>query len=124
MINYQPSFDLTRPDISMAAIIGLSALIAIYLLMRMGLCFANLTQVAWAGSVDSHSIMRITVGLCSSFSKDKREKLMSKYDDILDVLPGQIGNAEPDAKVSRLVVGADTPLKWGRRYWKGDDFAL
>jgi hypothetical protein len=68
--------------------------------------------------------MRITAALCSSFSKDEREKLMSKDDDVLDVLPGQIGDAEPDAKVGRLVVGADTPLKWGRRYWKGDEFAL
>jgi hypothetical protein len=68
--------------------------------------------------------MRITAGLCSSFSKDEREKLMSKDDDILDVLPGQIGDAEPDANVGRLVVGADTPLKRGRRYWKGDEFAV
>jgi len=90
----------------------------------MGLCLANLTQVPWADSVDSHSIMRITAALCSSFSQDEREQLMSKDDDILDVLPGQIGHAEPNAKVGRLVVGADTPLKWGRRYWKGDGLAL
>ncbi|PYI01959.1 hypothetical protein BO78DRAFT_472951 [Aspergillus sclerotiicarbonarius CBS 121057] len=126
-INYQPSCNLTRPNIPRASMIGLSVLIAIYLFLLIGLCIANLTQVPWAGSVDSQSIMKITAALCSSYFKHEGgEKLLSKEndDDILDILPGTIGDAEPHAKVGRLAVGAETPLKWRRRYWKGDGFAL
>lgn len=124
IVNYQPSFELTKPDISVAAMIGLSVLISIYVFMLIGLCVANLTQAPWTGSVNSHSIMKITAALCATFLKNDEEQLMSKDDDILDFLPGHVGDAEPDAKVGRLAVGAEAPLKMRRRYWKGDEFGM
>ncbi|KAJ5203440.1 hypothetical protein N7449_005519 [Penicillium cf. viridicatum] len=124
IVNYQPSFELMKPDISVAAMVGLSVLISVYLFMLIGLCVANLTQVPWTVSVNSHSIMKITAALAlySTFLKNDEEQLMSKNDDILDFLPVHIGDVEPDAKVGRLAVGAEAPLKMRRRYWKDDGF--
>lgn len=99
-------------------------LISVYLFMLIGLCVANLTQVPRTGSVNSYSIMKFTAALYSTFLKNDEEQPMSKNDDILDFLPGHIGDAEPDAKVGRLAVGAEAPLKMRRRYWKGDGFGI
>lgn len=38
--------------------------------------------------------------------------------DILETLPGHVGDAEPETPVGRLAVGAETALRWRRRHWK------
>ncbi|KAJ5186396.1 hypothetical protein N7449_011160 [Penicillium cf. viridicatum] len=83
------------------------------------------TQVAWAGSLDSRAIVKISAALsdCLPSSKDW-EKDPRKREELLDLLPGYIGDAEPKAPVGRLFVGAEGVLKWKRRYWKGEGLAL
>lgn len=117
-----PSLKMVKPGISTSALIGLSVLIAVYLVMLIGLCVVNLMQVPWTGSLNGHAILKMTAALCSSSSLDIDQK--KKTDDILDRLPGHVGDAEPDAPVGKLAVGAKAPLRWRRRYWKGNGLAL
>jgi hypothetical protein len=85
----------------------------------------TLTQVAWAGSLDSHAIVKMSVALSECLpSSEDWDKDSRKREELLDLLPGYIGDAEPEAPVGRLAVGAEGVLKWRRRYWKGEGLAL
>lgn len=121
-----PNLPMAKPEISAPATIGLSVLIAVYLLMLTCLCVLSITQAPWAGSLNGYAILKMTAALCSSSSSDSDvdQRLTQKTYDIFDTLPGHVGDAEPDASVGRLAVGAEAPLKWRRRYWKRSRFAL
>ncbi|CAG8118590.1 unnamed protein product [Penicillium salamii] len=97
-------------------------LIATYLSALILLCFLATMSVAWADSLDSHAMVAMTASLCS------RTSLLSDHEpdekDLLDALPGYVGDATPDSPVGTLGIGANSPLKWNRRYWKNKDLAL
>ncbi|KAJ5517242.1 hypothetical protein N7527_008802 [Penicillium freii] len=124
-INRRNHLEYLRPDISTGTVIGLSVLIGFFLFLLLSLCVMTLTQVAWAGSLDSHAIVKMSAALseCLPPSEDW-EKDSRKREELLDLLPGYIGDAEPEAPVGRLAVGAEGGLKWRRRYWNGQGLAL
>ncbi|KAJ5957640.1 hypothetical protein N7501_011919 [Penicillium viridicatum] len=124
-IHRRNHLEYLRPDISTGTIIGLSVLIGVFLFLLLSLCVMTLTQVAWAGSLDSHAIVKMSAALSESLPPSEDwEKDSRKTEELLDLLPGYIGDAEPEAPVGRLAVGAEGGLKWRRRYWKGQGLAL
>ncbi|CAG8932112.1 unnamed protein product [Penicillium salamii] len=116
------SVDYSRPDISAASMTVLWLLIATYLSALILMCVLSTMSVAWADSLDSHAMVAMTASLCS------RTSLLSDHEpdekDLLDALPGYVGDATPDSPVGTLGIGANSPLKWNRRYWKNKDLAL
>lgn len=110
-IQNQPCLDMVKPEISTPAIIGLSVLIAVYLFMLIGLCVLNITQDPWVDLLSAYAISKMTAALFSSLSSDIDQKLTHGTYDILDRIPGYVGDAEPGAPVGRLAVGAEAPLR-------------
>ncbi|OQD62998.1 hypothetical protein PENPOL_c010G03226 [Penicillium polonicum] len=124
-IQRRSHLEYLRPEISTGTIIGLSVLIGVFLFLLLSLCVMTLTKVAWAGSLDSHAIVKMSAALSESLPlSEDWEKDSKKTEELLDLLPGYIGDAEPEAPVGRLAVGAEGGLKWRRRYWKGQGLAL
>lgn len=124
-IHSRSHLEYLRPEISTGTVIGLSVLIGGFLFLLVFMCVMTLTQVAWAGSLDSRAIVRMSAALsgCLPSSEDWGKDLRRR-EELLDLLPGHIGDAEPEAPVGRLSVGAEGVLKWRRRYWKGEGLAL
>ncbi|CAG7966195.1 unnamed protein product [Penicillium salamii] len=117
------SVDYSRPEISATSMTVLWLLIATYLPALILLCFLATMSVAWDDSLDSHAMVAMTASLCS------RTSLLGDHEpdeekDLLDALPGYVGDATPDSPVGTLGIGANSPLQWNRRYWKNKDLAL
>lgn len=115
--------DYPRPEISTASMTILWLLISIYLSALIMLCVLATTSVPWADSLDSHAMVAMTASLCSK-ENSRNDDALGEKADLLDYLPGYVGDAEPDSPVGRLGVGADSPLRWNRRYWKKKDLAF
>lgn len=115
---------MLKPSISTPAMIGFSVLIAIFLLLLMVFCGVAATQVPWVDTLNSYAILKMGTALCEFKSPSDDKGFVQKEDELLNTLPGHIGDAEPDAPVGRLAIGAEAPLRWERRYWKGNGLAL
>ncbi|KAL3475121.1 hypothetical protein BJX99DRAFT_165543 [Aspergillus californicus] len=114
-----PGVEMQKPKISVASITVLSALLAVYLIILLGIASWGSFRIGWVGSLDAHAMSRITASLISSMPEASEEKA-----DILDSLPGFIGDAEPDAPVGRLALGAMAPLRRKRRYKTALDLGI
>ncbi|KAJ5322590.1 hypothetical protein N7452_010879 [Penicillium brevicompactum] len=115
--------DYPRPEISTVSMTILWLLISIYLSALIMLCVLATMSVPWADSLDSHAMVAMAASLRSRENSRNDDGLGEKA-DLLDYLPGYVGDAEPDSPVGRLGVGADSPLRWNRRYWKKKDLAF
>ncbi|CAI7659015.1 unnamed protein product [Penicillium bialowiezense] len=115
--------DYPRPEISTASMTILWLLISIYLSALIMLCLLATMSVAWADSLDSHAMVAMTASLCGTAHLVNNHEPDEKK-DLLDCLPGYVGDADPDSPVGRLGVGVDSPLKRNRRYWKMKDLAF
>ncbi|KAI9932342.1 hypothetical protein MW887_009855 [Aspergillus wentii] len=121
-IFHRAHLDSPRPRISTGAMVGLSFLIGFYLLFLLFTCFTAMAQVPWTDCLDSHAIMKLTAALCSTSLPSVEKEASEK--DLLDSLPGYVGDAEPDAPIGKLAVGAEAPLRWRRKYETGNGLAL
>lgn len=115
--------DFSRPNMSTTSMVALSILCAVYLFVHIFLCCLGAMSVPWTGSPDSHAMVMITAALCDTPGINV-DKELAEEGDFMDILPGYVGDAEPDAPVGRLTVGAEAPFRWKRRYWKGKGLAL
>lgn len=115
--------DYPRPEISTASMTILWLLISIYLSALIMLCVLATMSVAWADSLDSHAMVAMTASLCGTAHLVNDHEPDEKK-DLLDCLPGYVGDADPDSPVGRLGVGVDSPLKRNRRYWKMKNLAF
>jgi hypothetical protein len=114
--------DMQKPKISSTSMTVLSVLLAVYLVLLLAITIWGSVRVGWADSLDAHAMSRITASLTDAVNSSR--PAADSDTDILDTLPGFIGDAEPDAPVGRLAVGAMAPLRHRREYLAPSDLGL
>lgn len=68
--------------------------------------------------LDAHAMLRIGASLAGQVPSGRTAM------DLLDKLPGWVGDAQPHAPVGRLVIGADGPLRLRREYQRVNNLSL
>ncbi|OJJ34033.1 hypothetical protein ASPWEDRAFT_184573 [Aspergillus wentii DTO 134E9] len=91
--------DVSKPKISTASVTGISVLLGLYL-------FSLLVLSAWAS---------VKIGYVKRELDDR---------DLHDLLPGFVGDDEPDMLVGKVAVGAMAPLWWRRKYWRVEGLSV
>ena len=116
-VYYDMGQDSVRPKISSAGVILLSVLLAIVLLVLITVATYISFSYTWVENFDSSAMMRLGAAradelplqVISSEGKEKTRNLLER-------MPGWVGDARPDDEVGVVAVGATVPLKAGRRY--------
>ncbi|KAI9851606.1 MAG: hypothetical protein M1838_003200 [Thelocarpon superellum] len=111
---YDPGVDTPKPQMSQAAMIIISLLIGIDLCLLLALATYTSFSYTWTSSFDSFAMMRIGAANAEDLPLllGDGERTMR----VLGALRGWVGDAEPDAEVGRLEVGAAAPLRPRRKY--------
>lgn len=111
-------FDVVAPVMPLAGVVVGSLLLGVFLVALWGLLvFAALQRRArWTPTLDAWAMLRMGAGVgVGAFVTTT----MGKEDDVLDALPGFMGDARPEGDVGRLGVGAEAELSWKRKYEAG-----
>lgn len=112
-VSSDDGIDTAVPHMSLASIIGLSLLLAAFLMSLTTMTLYARSTVHWTKSPDAIAMMGLDAAAADELP------LQSTYDanevEALKRLPGWIGDAEPGAVVGRLGLGADAPLRPQRR---------
>ena len=117
MVQYDLGADSVRPKISATGIIVLSILEAIDLILLLGVAAYISFSYTWTKQFDASAMMRqgaaradeFPLHIISSHGKERNVRM-------LEQMPGWVGDAKPDDDVGLLAIGAETPLRPGRRY--------
>ncbi|KAK1147074.1 hypothetical protein N8T08_001813 [Aspergillus melleus] len=121
-IYYQGMQPIKKPTMSKATMVVISILLAVYLLCLLAVSAWASIRIGWTVSLDAYAMLKIgaALGTDSLHSNAIREG----KENVLDKLPGWVGEEDSTAYTGSLVVGGKASLKWKRRYWKGNDVAL
>lgn len=111
------SMGFTQFRMSTTSMVALSIFYAVDLFDLIFLCCLGAVSVPWTRTLDSHAMVMITTALCDTADISVDKELTGK-EELMDILPGCVGSAEPVSPVGRLAVGADAPLRWKTRYWE------
>lgn len=117
IVLYDLGQDSERPKISSAGVIFLSILLAIDLFLLLALAIYISFSYTWTSEFDSAAMLRLGAARADEFPlqiiSSEGEK---KTDEVLEQIPGWIGDARPDDDVGVMAIGAAAPLKPGRKY--------
>ena len=113
-ISYDIGISSSRPTITTAGISIISIFLALDLLLLLAMATYAACSATWTPSLDAFAMMRIGAGRAEDLPllvdrQDTKSKLLNQ-------IPGWVGDADPEAKVGQLQVGALAPLKRGREY--------
>ena len=116
-VQYDLGADSIRPRISSTGIILLSILLAIDLILLLGVATYISLSYTWTTQFDASAMMRQGAARADEFplriiSPHGKERDMR----VLERIPGWVGDAKPDDDVGVLAIGAEAPLRPGRRY--------
>jgi hypothetical protein len=120
-VSYDTGKDTEVPTISLAGIVVVSAILAIYLGSLIALGIYATYPPRWTDQLDSFAMMRIGSALAPD------APLLAASDatsvNALDNLPGTMGDAAPEhEKLGRLWPGGTTPLRAVRRYYSYSNY--
>lgn len=113
-VTYDLGANSQKPSISLASIIVISVLIAIDLLGLLATALYASWFPRWTGSLDAFSLLR----LGSSISEHITLKISSDDDaiDILDQLPGWVGDDTSSDEIGRIALGGTGRLQAKMNY--------
>ena len=113
---YDLGSDSSRPKISTTGVILLSTLIAIdlFLLLAFG-AYASFSYT-WKSSYNSLAMMRHGAARADKLGLQVWE---AEAEQVLETMPGWVGDAASDEDVGVLAIGAEVPLRKGRKYFGG-----
>lgn len=113
---YDLGSDSSRPKISTTGVILLSTLIAIDLFLLLALGAYVSFSYTWTSSYNSLAMMRHGAARADKFGLQVWEE---EAKQVLETMPGWVGDAAPNEDVGVLAIGANTPLRKGRKYIRG-----
>lgn len=112
-IYYDLGEDSSRPKISASGVILLSILLAIDLFLLLALAaYAGLSH-SWTSSYDSLAMMRQGAARANELGLQVGD---GEAKQVLEKMPGWVGDAAPGEEVGVLAIGAEAPLRRGRKY--------
>ena len=116
-VEYDLGADSVRPRISATGVVVLSILQAIDLILLLGVAAYISFSYTWTKQFDASAMMRQGAARANEFPlhiipSHGKERNMR----VLEQIPGWVGDAKPDDDVGVLAIGAETPLRPGRRY--------
>lgn len=110
--------DVVAPVMPLAGVIVGSLLLGVFLgaLWALLVFAARQRRARWTPTLDAWAMLRMGAGVgVGAFVVTT----MGKEEDVLDALPGFMGDARPEGDVGRLGVGAGAELSWKRKYEAG-----
>lgn len=112
-VNWDQGVDTNVPTISIAGMTVVSVLLVAFLLGLGGMAVYASRVPAWTKTLDAFAMMRIgaTVGEDLRLRAGKEKRL-----NVLDEIPGWVGDAQPESDLGRLELGAVGRLRVGRKY--------
>jgi hypothetical protein len=114
-VYFDAGADTTIPAMSLAAMIGLSALLGIYLACLFALSLYSARNYRWTGRLDAFAMMRIGAEMHEKVPLEVGFEVSAIR--VLDETPGVIGDATGgEGEVGVLGIGCGTPLHGARRY--------
>ena len=114
---YDMGADSERPTISTTGIILLSTLLAIDLFFLLAVAAYISFSHTWTGSFDSSTMMRLGAARADELPmRVVSSEGIVETRTVLEKMPGWVGDAKPNDEVGALAVGANAPLRVGRRY--------
>ena len=112
--------DTQVPAISRAGMYFISILEAIFLPALFAVALYSAYQPRWTNQLDSFAMMRIGAAIGDRVPLRLGRRVENI--DVLDDIPGWVGDSEPGAEIGELGVGARSGLRKNRRYqcYSGD----
>ncbi|KAK4554813.1 hypothetical protein LTR86_007961 [Recurvomyces mirabilis] len=107
--------DTQVPAISVAGIVFISTLLAIFLLSLLAMAIFSSMHVRWTSQLDAFAMMRVgaAVGSHVPFMVGRKQNQIA----VLDRLPGWIGDEQVDHDRGSLGIGARAALQKDRKYY-------
>ncbi|KAK2761229.1 hypothetical protein FQN54_001751 [Arachnomyces sp. PD_36] len=105
-----------KPTMSLASMIIISVLLGVYILSLFLLASYAAFQPSWTEKLDAFAMMRVGAALSDRGDLFAVNDRLGK-NEVIDKLPGYVGDMQPEDEVGRLGVGAMTPLTRKRKYY-------
>ncbi|KAF9633150.1 hypothetical protein BFW01_g4044 [Lasiodiplodia theobromae] len=117
-VSVDEGVDVVAPVMPLAGVIVGSLLLGVFLgaLWVLLVFAARQRRARWTGTLDAWAMLRMGAGVGVGALVAAGT---GKEDDVLDALPGFMGDARPEGDVGRLGVGAEAELNWKRKYEAG-----
>ena len=112
-VYYDLGSDSTRPKISTTGVVLLSILLAIDLFLLLALAAYAGFSYSWTSSYDSLAMMRQGATRAHELGLQVGD---GETKEVLMKMPGWVGDAAPGEEVGVLEIGAEAPLRRGRKY--------
>lgn len=115
-VQYDFGSDFLRPKISTTGVVLLSILLGVDLFFLLALGAYASFSYTWTSSYNSLAMMRQGAARADRLGLHVWEE---EAKQVLETMPGWVGDAAPDEDVGVLAIGAKTPLKKRRKYIRG-----
>ncbi|KAK0642342.1 hypothetical protein DIS24_g9124 [Lasiodiplodia hormozganensis] len=121
------------PVVPFTGLVVGSVVLGVFVVLLLALTLFAALVPRWTERLDATAAMRVGAASAAAVSslnegpgglaslKNNGWHLRGSKTRGLDAAPGFVGDAVPEGEVGRVVVGAEAPLRWGRRY-EGDLF--
>lgn len=114
VVQYDLGADHQFPTMSLAGMVVISVLLAVYLSCLLTMTFYSCKTGLWTAQLDAFAMLRFGSAL-----SDKVPLVLSRNNDkieALDELPGWIGDGSPHSHTGALTVGAESRLREKRKF--------
>ena len=115
LLHYDLGQDTTRPKISKTGVYLISVFLCLDLLLLLILAAYVYFSQTWISSLDAITMMKLGAARADDLPLEI-ETSSEKVAEVLERIPGWVGDARPEESVGLLALGAATSLKAGREY--------